>query len=86
MKTLLLRLNVYIFVFAFPENCLLQEGLLVARNCTVIRKLYMQQFLETIGVIKSEKTAEFKMAPAILMLILMLAFMGTTVYMLVSSL
>lgn len=46
----------------------------------------MQQFLETIGVIKSEKSEEFKIAPAILMLVLMLAFMGTTIYMLVSSL
>jgi hypothetical protein len=46
----------------------------------------MQQFLETIGVLKSKRSEEFKIAPAILMMVLMLAFMATTIYMLVSSL
>jgi hypothetical protein len=46
----------------------------------------MIQFLETIGVIKNERSEDFKIAPAILIMILMLTFLGTTVYMLVSSL
>lgn len=46
----------------------------------------MIQFLETIGVIKSDRSDDFKIAPAILMMVLMLTFLGTTIYMLISSL
>jgi hypothetical protein len=46
----------------------------------------MQNFLETIGVIKNKNSADFKMFPAILLMVLMLTFVGTTIYILISSL
>jgi hypothetical protein len=46
---------------------------------------FMINFLEAIGAIKN-KTKEFKIAPAIIMMILMLLFLGTTVYILIASL
>ena len=46
----------------------------------------MIHFLESIGVIKNKKNGEFKIAPAIFMMVLMLAFIGTTLYIVISSL
>jgi hypothetical protein len=46
----------------------------------------MQQLLETLGVIKDENRGEFKMFPAILMMVLMLTFVCTAFYMLISNL
>lgn len=45
----------------------------------------MLQFLERIGVVKSE-TNSFKLIPAVVIMLLMLVFVGTTFYILISSL
>jgi hypothetical protein len=58
----------------------------MARNSFFIGKLYMIHILETLGVLKDKKSGDFKMLPAILMMLLILTFMGATVYILVSSL
>ncbi len=46
----------------------------------------MIHFLETIGVLKDQKNVDFKMIPAVLMMLLMLTFFGAIVYILISSL
>lgn len=46
----------------------------------------MIDFLERIGVVRKENNPTFKLAPALIMMLLMAAFVGTTVYILISSL
>ncbi len=46
----------------------------------------MIQLLERMGVVQKETNRSFKMLPAIIMMLLMLAFVGTTLYILISSL
>jgi hypothetical protein len=45
----------------------------------------MIHLLERIGVVQKETNRSFKMMPAIIMLVLMLTFVGTTLYILISS-
>lgn len=46
----------------------------------------MIQILERIGVVQKESNRPFQMIPAIIMIVLMLTFVGTTLYILISSL
>jgi hypothetical protein len=46
----------------------------------------MIELLERIGVVQKESNRTFQWIPAIIMLVLMLTFVGTTLYILVSSL
>lgn len=46
----------------------------------------MIQFLERIGIVKKETRNGFKMGPAVALMVLMATFVGTTVYILISSL
>jgi hypothetical protein len=46
----------------------------------------MIRFLESIGIVQKETNKGFQMLPAIVMMVLMLAFVGTTLYILISSL
>lgn len=46
----------------------------------------MLNFLQRVGVLRSKGNADFKIFPAVLMMLLMVMFIGTTVYVLVSSL
>ncbi|WP_162944445.1 hypothetical protein [Flavisolibacter nicotianae] len=46
----------------------------------------MIQFLERIGIVRKETRNSFKMGPAVALMVLMAAFVGTTVYILISSL
>jgi hypothetical protein len=46
----------------------------------------MLQFFERIGIVKNENSNNFKMVPAIVMMLLLLTFVGATIYILVSSL
>lgn len=45
----------------------------------------MIQLLERIGVVQKKSNRSFQMIPAIIMLVLMLTFVGTTLYILISS-
>lgn len=45
----------------------------------------MLQLLERIGLVQRESNQSFQPIPAIIMLILMLTFVGTTFYILISS-
>ena len=53
---------------------------------TIREKSFMMNFLESIGIVENETDRSFKMAPAIIMMVLMLAFFGTIVYICISSL
>jgi len=46
----------------------------------------MIHFLESLGIVKKDTNTPFNMASAILMMLLMLTFVGTTLYILISSL
>ena len=46
----------------------------------------MIEILERIGFVKKENNNNFKMIPAIVILLLMLCFVGTTFYVLISGL
>ena len=46
----------------------------------------MLQLLERIGIVQKESNRNFNLVPAIIMLLLMLSFVGTTLYILISSL
>jgi hypothetical protein len=46
----------------------------------------MLHFLERIGFVRKESNSGFAMGPAVIMMLLMLGFVGTTVYILISSL
>lgn len=46
----------------------------------------MIDLLEQIGIVQRKTNRSFKIVPAIIMLLLMVTFVGTTVYILVSSL
>jgi hypothetical protein len=48
--------------------------------------IFMMQFLESIGVVQNETDKSFKMAPAVVMMILMLAFLGSMIYIFAGSL
>ena len=53
----------------------------------LIEKIFnMIQFLERIGIVRKETRNSFKMGPAVALMVLMAAFVGTTVYILISSL
>jgi hypothetical protein len=45
----------------------------------------MIQILERIGIVQKNSNANFRVLPAIVMLVLMLTFVGTTLYILFSS-
>ena len=46
----------------------------------------MLNLLERIGIVQNESNKHFRPVPAIIMLVLMLSFVGTTLYILISSL
>ena len=46
----------------------------------------MIRFFERIGFVQQEASQGFQLVPAIFMMVLMLTFMGTTLYILISSL
>ncbi len=46
---------------------------------------FMINLLERIGIVQRESNRSFKMLPAIIMLLLMVTFVGTTLYILFSS-
>lgn len=43
-------------------------------------------FLESMGIVHKETDNNFKMAPAIMMMVLILVFLGTIIYLFASSL
>ena len=46
----------------------------------------MIKYLQKIGIMQQESNGPFKPVPALLILLLMLAFVGTTLYILINSL
>ncbi|HEV7331826.1 MAG TPA: hypothetical protein VGN63_12375 [Flavisolibacter sp.] len=46
----------------------------------------MIKYLQKIGIVQQESNNHFKPIPAFLILVLMLAFVGTTLYILINSL
>lgn len=47
---------------------------------------FMINLLERIGIVQNESNKSFRPVPAIIMLLLMLTFVGTTIYILISGL
>ena len=47
---------------------------------------FMINLLERIGIVQNESNKSFRPVPAIIMLVLMLTFVGTTLYILISGL
>jgi hypothetical protein len=45
----------------------------------------MINLLERIGIVQRERNKSFQVVPAIIMMLLMATFVGTTVYILISS-
>lgn len=46
----------------------------------------MIKYLQKIGIVQQESNQQFKPVPALLIMVLMLTFVGTTLYILINSL